>query len=240
MAFVEGREMFKTIRNSSRFALLLPEDGAAAAEAVLYLLPVRRGLATDWVRYTGIELWARKRNIAVVMPEGVSSDFCNMVHGMKWWDYLTEELPEYLKTVFGLPEERCFCFGAEMGAIASTKLGLICPEKFAAAGAVGADFSRISRYALGEVHDHDMESVYGELPVADEILASGDPLRIAAECQKAENLLFLNRSDAGVQQIVEACGRSICWCDASAEDWEGYGNCLKEFLEKVIDKDAKK
>lgn len=239
MALIEGREMFKSIRNSTRFSLLLPEGGASAS-AVLYLLPVRRGLSTDWVRYTGIELWAQKWNVAVIMPEGVSSDFCNMVHGMRWWDYLTEELPEYLKTVFGLSNERCFCFGAEMGAIASIKLALLCQERFVAAGAVGTDFSLISRYSQGEKTDHDMESIYGKAPVPDEILMKSDPIRIAAECKAGDTVLFLNRSDIGSLKIAQLCEQNICWSESSAEDWEGYGRCLKEFFETVIDKDVNK
>ena len=164
MALIEGREMFSSIRNSTRFSLLLPEGGARAADGVLYLLPVRRGLSTDWVRYTGIELLSRRWNLAVVMPEGVSSDFCNMVYGMKWWDYLTEELPEYLNAVFGLPAGS-LCFGAEMGGLASVRLGLSFPERFSAAGAVGTDFLRVSRFTEGQQPDHDMESIYGAAPV---------------------------------------------------------------------------
>lgn len=237
MALIEGREMFQTIKNSTRFTLLLPEEGVA--KAVLYLLPVRRGLASDWVRYTNIERLAQRMKLAVVMPEGVSSDFCNMAYGMKWWDYLTEELPEYLQRVFGLTSERRFCFGAEMGALGAVKLGLICPERFAAAGAVGENFLRVSRYAAGEQSDRDLISIYGELPVSQDILALCDPIRIASACQKSETPLFLRREDEGAPAIAEVCGHPVLWCDAMGAGWDGYGEALKEFLEKVLSREAK-
>ena len=231
MALIEGREMFSSIRNSTRFCLLLPEGGAKTARGVLYLLPVRRGLATDWVRYTGIELLSRRRNLAIVMPEGVSSDFCNMVYGMKWWDYLTEERPEYLNAVFGLPAGS-LCFGAEMGGIASVRLGMCFPERFTAAGAAGTDFLRVSRFAEGGQPDHDMESIYGTAPVAEEILDRYDPLRLAGGRDGQKPALFLCREDEGAKELAERSGQQVHWFRSSGRNWKEYGNCLEEFLDK--------
>ena len=239
MAWIEGREMFSSIRNSTRFSLLLPEAGADTARAVLYLLPVRRGLASDWVRYTEIELLARQWNLAVVMPEGVSSDFCNMVYGMRWWDYLTEELPEYLNAVFGLPGGS-LCFGAEMGGLASVRLGLCFPERFSAAGAAGTDFLRVSRYAAGGRTDRDLESVYGKAPVPETILAQYDPIRLAADGKKPGSALFLCREDPGTKELAEQCGDSVRWFRSSGGNWKEYGDCLKEFLENILSQDVMK
>lgn len=236
MAFVECRESFETIKNSTRLSLLLPEEGAA--RAVLYLLPVRRGFSTDWVRYTGVELWARKWKLAVVMPEGLSSDFCNMRYGMRWWDYLTEELPQYLTSVLGRPSDRRLCFGAQMGALASLKLGLLQPGRFAAVGAVGEDFRRVSRYATGHSVCADMESIYGERPVPDNLLDMSDPLRIAARCEKEGAALFLSRRDGGTGAIADACRRPVRWFAHEGEGWDGYGECLKEFLQCTLGKEA--
>lgn len=238
MALIECREMFPPIRNTMRYALLMPEEGAQAAKAVLWLLPVRRGYANDWVRYTGIELWARRMGLAVVMPEGLSSDFCNMKYGMNWWTFLSEELPEHLKTLFGLPTENNLVFGAEMGALGAVKLALRQPERFAAAGAVGADFTCVAAYARGEIQSHDMEAIYGKLPVAEDMLEACDPLRLAKRCAPSDSPLFLSRSDAGAQAIADAGTHPIRWCEAAASDWEAYGSSLKEFLEKTIAKEG--
>ena len=233
MALIEGRDMFSSIRNSARFSLLMPEGGAKAARAVMYLLPVRRGLATDWVRYTEIEMLARERKIAVVMPEGIGSDFCNMVYGMKWWDYLTEELPEYLKRVFALPPGT-LCFGAEMGGLGSLKLALRRPEQFIAAGAAGTDFLRVSRYAAGETADPDLESVYGPLPVAEERLEQSDPLRLAVRRGQPKSALFLCPEDEGVREVAERYGEGVHWLQTRGTGWKKYGACLEEFLNAAL------
>ena len=234
MALIEGRDMFSSIRNSTRFCLLLPENGAESAPGILYLLPVRRGLATDWIRYTGIEELAREYGLAVVMPEGVSSDFCNMVYGMKWWDYLTKELPDYLEKIFGIRKDTRLCFGAEMGGEASIRLGLRCPERFAAAGAAGADYLRVSRYAAGQISGRDLESVYGSLPVADGILAETDLQRLAAESGTQGARLWLHPQDAGAEALAERTGKPVHWFTSAEQGWKGYGACLEEFVRSAV------
>ena len=232
MALIEGRDMFSSIRNTARFCLLLPEEGADKAAGTLYLLPVRRGLATDWVRYTGIEELAREMNLAVVMPEGLSSDFCNMAYGMKWGDYLTEELPEYLQKLFGIRKDACLCFGAEMGGEASIRLGLRCPDRFQKAGAAGADYLRVSRYAAGQITGPDLEDVYGKLPVADAVLKETDPLRLAAGRDGAR--LWLHPRDPGAEALAEKTGGRVHWLVSEARGWKGYGACLEEFIRDAI------
>lgn len=234
MALIEGRDMFSSIRNSTRFCLLLPENGAESASGVLYLLPVRRGFATDWVRYTGVEELAREMNLAVVMPEGVSSDFCNMAYGMKWWDYLTEELPDYLEKIFGIRKDTCFCFGAEMGGEAGIRLGLRCPERFAAAGAAGADYLRVSRYAAGQISGPDLEAVYGKLPVAETVLNEADPMRLAAESGEKRAELWLRPRDPGAEALAEKRGEPVHWLTSVEQGWKGYGACLDEFVRGAV------
>lgn len=216
----------------------MPEEGGEAAKNVLWLLPVRRGYASDWVRYTNIELWARKAGIAVVMPEGLSSDFCNMKFGMHWWTFVSVELPQHLKRLFGLNMENNLCFGTEMGALGAIKLGLHCPERFKAVGAVNVDFSCVNAYANGKIECHDMEAIYGERPVSEEVLSTSDPMRIVQACAPADTALFLNRSDNGAQAIANKAGHPVIWCQTAPTDWETYGTCLKEFLDKSFVKDV--
>ena len=234
MAFIEGRDFFPALRNSARFCLLIPESGAAGADAVLTLLPVRRGGAADWVRYTGIELLARQRNLAVIMPEGIGSDFCNMVYGMRWWDYLTQELPEYLRSVFGFPAGPGLCFGAEMGGEASIRLALRCPDRFVAAGAVGADYLRVSRYAAGEITDRDLVSVYGDRPVDEQMLNQTDPLRLARAASLSDTALWLCPGDAGAEPLAQSYRGPVHWLSPASEGWPAYARCLEEFIDDTL------
>lgn len=238
MALIECREMFPSLRNTTRFSILMPEEGGKAAKNVLWLLPVRRGYASDWIRYTSIELWARKVGIAVVMPEGLSSDFCNMKYGMNWWTFVTEELPQHLKGLFGLSMENNLCFGIEMGALGAIKLGLLCPERFTAVGAVNVDFTCVEAYANGSIECHDMEAIYGERPVSEDVLSANDPMRIVEVCAPADTTLFLNLSNKGAQTIAKKSGHPVIWCQTAPTDWETYGTCLKEFIDKTVAKEV--
>jgi len=60
---------------------------------VLYLL---HGLSDDhsiWLRRTCIERYATAYGIAVVMPNGHRSYYSDMASGLKYFTYISEELP---------------------------------------------------------------------------------------------------------------------------------------------------
>ena len=66
---------------------------------VLYLL---HGLSDDytiWQRRTSIERYVADMGIAVVMPDADTSFYSEMVHGRKYWTFLSEELPDRLEAL---------------------------------------------------------------------------------------------------------------------------------------------
>ena len=81
-----------------------------APAATLYLLHGGSGNGMDWIRYTSIERYADKYNIAVVLPEVDGSCFyADMKHGYKYFTYLTDEVvavAEGLLPVNKEPEKR--------------------------------------------------------------------------------------------------------------------------------------
>ena len=89
----------------------------------LYLL---HGLSDDhsiWLRRTSIERYAADYGICVVMPCGGKSFYTDMKYGMKYFSYITEELPcvveEFLK-VSNKREDRCIA-GLSMGGYGALK-----------------------------------------------------------------------------------------------------------------------
>ncbi|MCD7737666.1 MAG: esterase family protein [Lachnospiraceae bacterium] len=110
---------------------------------VLYLLHGGGGNQDDWVRYTSIERYAEKYQIAVVMPDvGGNSFYADMKYGYPYFQYLTTELPEWAESYFpiGGKREKRFVAGLSMGGYGSLKWGLNRPEFFCYA----ADFSGAS------------------------------------------------------------------------------------------------
>ena len=123
----------------------LPKDyyGRDRKYPVLWLLHGAFGDHTDWVRKSKIELYARERDLCVVMPSAFNSGYANWDHfafGFAMWDYLTEELMPMVYGWYPVSEERSdnFVAGLSMGGRGALKLAVNYPEKFAAAAVLSA------------------------------------------------------------------------------------------------------
>lgn len=118
----------------------------------LYLLHGLSDDHTHWIRQTRLEFYARRYRLAIVMPCVNRSFYTDMKHGAKYFTFVSEELPRTMELYFPLSHKReeRFAAGLSMGGYGAMKLGLLCPEKYAAvaslSGAVEmeADFFRHS------------------------------------------------------------------------------------------------
>ena len=110
---------------------------------VLWLLHGSYGDATDWQRRTNIELYATDRNVIVVMPSALNSNYSNWtnyMNGYHCYDYITEELMPLIYDWFPASEKRedNFIAGLSMGGRATIKFAVNYPEKFGAMAALSA------------------------------------------------------------------------------------------------------
>jgi S-formylglutathione hydrolase FrmB len=62
-----------------------------------------------------------------------------MLHGQKWFSFLTEELPAYIRHTFPSSPKRedNFIMGFSMGGHGAVKAALRCPDKYGYAVAIG-------------------------------------------------------------------------------------------------------
>ena len=114
---------------------------------VLYLL---HGYSDDhsiWMRRTSVERYAANHNLAVVMPAVNHSFYCNEAYGEKYWDYVSDELPDTMHRFLRLSRrpEDTYVAGLSMGGYGAMRLALTYPERFAGAGSFSgtADLSGI-------------------------------------------------------------------------------------------------
>lgn len=149
------------LKNNTQITVILPDKPREESPSqfycngrkykVLWLLHGTFGDHTDWVRKTNIEMYATEKNLVVVMPSALNSNYSNWDHymlGYKMFDYLTEEL---MPLIYGwLPvssrREDNFIAGLSMGGRGTIKYAVNHPDKFAAAAVLSAapmDFSRI-------------------------------------------------------------------------------------------------
>jgi putative tributyrin esterase len=121
--------------------VLLPQRPPEALAKPLKKYPVLtllHGLSDDhtaWMHWTSIERYAETYNLAIVMPAVHNSWYTDMVHGGKYFTFLTEEVPAVTRELFPLSAERAenFVAGISMGGYGAFKLALSCPGKYAAA-----------------------------------------------------------------------------------------------------------
>ena len=142
---------------STSMTVLLPQQtstqiGKAGAAwpgppPVLYLL---HGLSDDdtaWLRRTSIERYVSELGLAVVMPQVHRSFYSDELHGLRYWTFLSEELPQLVDSFFHVSTRRedTFVAGLSMGGYGALKWALRQPERFAAAASLSGALDVASR-----------------------------------------------------------------------------------------------
>lgn|GEM_PF-35055 len=110
---------------------------------VLWLLHGTFGDHTDWLRHTNIELYACERDLIVVMPSAINTNYENWPGfgtGYFLYDYITEELMPLVHNWFPASpaKEDNFAAGLSMGARGALKLILDYPDRFSAGAMLSA------------------------------------------------------------------------------------------------------
>lgn len=110
---------------------------------VLWLLHGTFGDNTDWIRRTNIELYASRKNLIVVMPTALNSNYSNwpdMMIGYNMYDYMIKELMPLIYGWFPASDARedNFIAGLSMGGRGAIKYAVNFPERFEAAAVLSA------------------------------------------------------------------------------------------------------
>ena len=215
MAFLQVNFYSEALGSGTSMNVILPEasqgigfDSSTGTGAlpVLYLL---HGLSDDhtaWMRRTSIERYAASRRLAVVMPCGGRSFYCNETHGRRYWDYISEELPRAVQNFFPISRRRedTFAAGLSMGGYGALKLALRCPERYAAA----ASFSGVVDLA-DAVNSTSFRDVFPD-GLFDTVFGASPQL------QGTENDLFaLLKTCSGPRpRLYVSCGTADCFFPA--------------------------
>ena len=142
MAFLQCEIQSAALGKACALNVLVPQyfkggvPGERREYKVLYLL---HGLSDDhtmWMRRTSIERYTSDLDVVVVMPNADRSFYTDMKHGLKYWTFISEELPGIVKQLFPVSPRRedTFVAGFSMGGYGALKLALNRPDLFTAAG----------------------------------------------------------------------------------------------------------
>jgi S-formylglutathione hydrolase FrmB len=222
MAMIRCDFFAETLELSTSMTVLLPDDGPPPP--VLYLLHGLTDDHTAWTRWTSIERYARDKGLAVVMPEVHRSFYANEAYGMRFWDFLSEELPRTVERYFRVSTRRedTFVAGLSMGGYGAMKWALRDPSRFAAAATLSGalDLAYIQEYDLRPHMRALVSHVFPDREVAgtDEdllhLIKSADPAalpRLMLRCGTEDHLVKQN------ERFVAACAAAGVDLDA------GYG-----------------
>ena len=113
MAFLETHVFSQALEVAVTVNVLLPEpsqgiglEGAKAQEPprVMYLLHGYSDDQSIWMRRTSVERYCAKYNLAVIMPAVNHSYYANELQGERYWDYVSQELPQMMHSMFRLSQ----------------------------------------------------------------------------------------------------------------------------------------
>lgn len=178
MILNEIRFFSETLGLESTMFLLLPQRPLVDAQKkprkklpTLYLLHGHSDDHTAWQRWTSIERYVENLNLAVVMPAVHLSFYTDMVHGGKYWQFISEEVPTLVRDTFPLsskPEDN-FVAGLSMGGYGAFKLALTHPDRYAAAASLSGavDIGEVVREKKEDPENkawlEEMRTVFGDL-----------------------------------------------------------------------------
>lgn len=165
---------------------------------LLYLL---HGLSDDhtaWLRYTSIERYATARGVAVVMPAVDRSFYANEKHGHRYWDYVSQELPELVARFLRVSQEPAdtFVAGLSMGGYGALKHAMTYPERYAGAASLSgvADIRQLAdRLERAEIVDRVFDGDFAPEDDVFALLESVDPAtapRLYVGCGTEEDRLM--------------------------------------------------
>lgn len=166
MAVMRVSFMSLVLMRSCSMNVFVPERAHSDGKAgfpVVYLLHGRSDDENGYLDH-GVAALCEKYEFIAVMPDGARSFYSNMVCGQNYWDFISEELPKLVSTMFPIRTDRenTFAAGLSMGGYGALKLGLRQMERFSKIGAMSAvaDISWVGR-PEGGMSDVEVASIFG-------------------------------------------------------------------------------
>ena len=151
MALLELKFFSQTLGMQAEAYIIVPQKSTVGEIGIkgkadkeeykcLYLL---HGLSDDhtiWLRRTSIERYAADYGVCIVMPCGAKSFYTDMKYGMKYFTYITEELPAVVREFLNVSTKRedTYIAGLSMGGYGALKAALKKPEVFCAAAGLSS------------------------------------------------------------------------------------------------------
>lgn len=222
----------------------------------MYLLHGMSDDQTIWQRRTSIERYVSSLGIAVVMPTTHLAFYTDTTYGMKYWTFISRELPEICRGFFPQMSEKredTLAAGLSMGGYGAWKLGLGASETFGAAASLSGALDMVEDYRRNEKMAGGFEKmalfrgIFGSaealegsdndlLALADRLAAQKKDLpRLYAWCGTED---FLYQGNLRAWEHVKKLGYDLT-CEQSAGDhqWKYWDEKIQDVLRWWLETD---
>ncbi len=250
MAIFSGVIDSKILGMETSLNVVLPQDYKSCDPAklpkVLYLLHEYGGQASSWQRWTGVERYAKKYNLALIMPEVQRSFYIDMKMGPSYFRYITEELPALCGAMFGISQKRedTFVAGASMGGYGALKCALSRPDLYSGcAGLSGAYDIHFVRDELCKKPE-DLsggQAILGkelEIEPENDLFALGAKIALLPEAQRPKLFFYCGTEDYLYEQGVkffehlDALSYGYFYEEGpGGHDWDFWDPAIKKVIE---------
>ena len=258
MALIDCKFFSETLGMCSSMRVILPETlqtrvgevGTSRAgqptfrgHKTLYLLHGMSDDETIWTRSTSLERYAAAAGLAVVMPNVHRSFYTNMLHGYRYWDFVSQELIEKARGFFPLSSarEENFVAGLSMGGHGAFKLALRMPETFSAAASLSGVTDATE---FRESRSLDFALIFGEggpkrgsehdlFHLASTLAASGEPRPRLYQCCGTED--FLLPQNHALRDHLQPLGFDYLYEEGPGDhDWGYWDKSIERVLKWLL------
>jgi len=202
MALVHCHFKSETLAMGTSLCAILPRT--PGPHRTLWLLHGLSDDHTTWTRRTALERHVNGRQLAVVMPRVDRSFYTDMQRGLKYWTFISEELPAIARSMFQLSDARDdnFVAGLSMGGYGALKLALTHPDRYAAAASLSGalDVAAVHRHHTDHFERHELTNIFGSPEAID---GSGNDL-----FHLASDLAASDSADRPRPRLWLCCGKS--------------------------------
>lgn len=241
-------DFFSTVLGmSTNMYVILPQQtwgqigmegkGAEGKCKTVYLLHGMSDDHTIWLRRTSIERYVTKLGIAVVMPAANLAFYTDTGYGMKYWTFISQELPKICREFFpqmSAAREDTLAAGLSMGGYGAWKLGLGAGDTFGAAASLSGTLD------IMECYRRHMGDNPGGSPLFKGIFTSEEALadRLVSEKKQLPRLYawcgtedFLYQGNLNAWDHVKKLGYDLT-CQESAGDhrWKYWDEKIQDVL----------